>query len=66
MLERVHATAQVERRHLALPLERYAELGGFGAANDAFIEAALASGSEAVRGALDAGRRFAPTTSTWS
>ena len=53
VLERVHAAAQVERRHLALPLERYPELSGFGQSNDAFIEVALRLGEEAVTGALE-------------
>ncbi|MFF7159692.1 3-oxoacyl-[acyl-carrier-protein] synthase III C-terminal domain-containing protein [Streptomyces sp. NPDC008139] len=53
VLERLHATSSVQGRHLALPLERYASLSGFGAANDAFIEAALLLGEQAVRGALD-------------
>ena len=38
---RVHGNAGVRRRHLALPLERYAELNDFTAANDAFIDAAV-------------------------
>ncbi|WP_042397262.1 type III polyketide synthase [Streptacidiphilus carbonis] len=53
VLERLHATSTVRGRHLALPLERYASLNGFGAANDAFIEAALDLGEQAVRGALE-------------
>jgi alkylresorcinol/alkylpyrone synthase len=54
VLERLHTSAQVETRHLALPLERYGELDGFGAANDAFIEVAVELGTEAVSGALAA------------
>ncbi|QMU71039.1 type III polyketide synthase [Streptacidiphilus sp. P02-A3a] len=53
VLARVHAASQVEHRHLALPLERYAGLTGFGQANDAFIEVALRLGEEAVNGALE-------------
>ena len=53
VLARVHAASQVRRRHLALPLERYAALTGFGQSNDAFIEVALRLGEEAVRGALE-------------
>ena len=53
VLERLHATSTVRSRHLALPLERYAALGGFGAANDAFLEVALDLGEQAVRGALE-------------
>jgi alkylresorcinol/alkylpyrone synthase len=52
MLERLHASARVETRHLALPIDRYPELDGFGAANDAFIAAALELGEQAIRDAL--------------
>ncbi|MGH3497330.1 MAG: type III polyketide synthase [Nocardioidaceae bacterium] len=52
MLERLHASAQVNSRHLALPLDRYPELADFGAANDAFLTVALELGCQAVRGAL--------------
>ena len=54
LLERFHANAGVSTRHLALPLERYAEIDDFGAANDAFIEQAVALGSDAITTALDA------------
>ncbi|WSQ08831.1 type III polyketide synthase [Streptomyces sp. NBC_01231] len=53
VLDRVHATARVRTRHLALPLERYAFLEGFGQANDLFIEEGLRLGEEALRAALD-------------
>lgn len=53
VLERLHTTSTVRGRHLALPLERYASLRGFGAANDAFIEVALDLGEQAVLGALE-------------
>ncbi|HET7900629.1 MAG TPA: 3-oxoacyl-[acyl-carrier-protein] synthase III C-terminal domain-containing protein [Candidatus Nanopelagicales bacterium] len=50
----VHAATGVEHRHLALPLEEYAELKGFGQANDAFIRVGLELAAEAVVGALAA------------
>lgn len=52
VLDRLHRSASVRSRHMTLPLERYAELDGFGAANDVFISAAPGLGAEAVRGAL--------------
>ncbi len=39
-LERFHQNMTVNGRYLALPLERYRELDGFGASNDAWIEVA--------------------------
>jgi len=53
VLRRLHRSATVGGRHLALPLERYAELSGFGQTNDAFIDVALRLGEQAVRGALE-------------
>jgi len=56
VLERMHAASTVRSRHLAMPLERYAHLGGFGEANDAYVAVALELGEAALRGALaDAG-----------
>jgi alkylresorcinol/alkylpyrone synthase len=52
VLDRLHSSAKVRSRHMALPLGRYGELDGFGAANDAFITAATDLGGAAVRGAL--------------
>ena len=39
-LERFHQNMTVDGRYLALPLERYRELEGFGASNDAWIDVA--------------------------
>ncbi len=52
LMERFHAATGVHTRHLALPLESYAELDGFGDANDAFITTALDLGERAAREAL--------------
>jgi alkylresorcinol/alkylpyrone synthase len=54
VLDRLHRSAKVNSRHMTLPLERYEELDGFGAANDVFIDAATDLGAKAVRGALHA------------
>lgn len=53
VLDRLHRSARVATRHTALPLDRYAELTDFGVTNDAFIEAAVPLGAEAVGAALD-------------
>ncbi len=53
LVRRLHTSASVSRRHLALPIDRYPELDGFGAANDAFIEVATELGAQAILGALD-------------
>nr|WP_159323459.1 type III polyketide synthase [Streptomyces tendae] len=52
LLHRVHASAGVGTRHLALPIERYARLGDFGRSNDAWLETGLELGEEALSGAL--------------
>jgi alkylresorcinol/alkylpyrone synthase len=52
VLDRLHSASTVRTRRLALPLERYAQLDGFGQTNDAFIEVALELGEQAVNGAL--------------
>ncbi len=52
LARRLHTSAKVASRHLALPLERYAELDGFTAANDAFLSVAVDLGAQAVAGAL--------------
>lgn len=54
LLERFHAASGVKSRHLVLPLDRYAALSGFGAANDAFLEFAVETGGQAVSDALSA------------
>ena len=53
-LEALHRNVLVGGRHLALPMEGYAQLDGFGAANDAWLRVAQEVGEAAVRRALDA------------
>ncbi|MBD0421527.1 type III polyketide synthase [Streptomyces sp. TRM S81-3] len=52
LLRRLHASAGVRTRHLALPIERYAGLGDFGRSNDAWMAAGLQLGEAALTGAL--------------
>jgi alkylresorcinol/alkylpyrone synthase len=54
VLRRFHTNAGVGWRHLALPIERYAELADFGQANDAFIQVGVELGARAVTDALKA------------
>jgi alkylresorcinol/alkylpyrone synthase len=54
LLRRFHANAGVEHRHLAVPLETYADLRDFGHANDLFIENAVRLGAQALQDALKA------------
>jgi alkylresorcinol/alkylpyrone synthase len=49
---RLHTSTSIATRHLALPLERYPDLGGFTEANDAFLSVAVDLGAQAVAGAL--------------
>lgn len=60
VLERVHAASGISRRHLALPLERYAELDSFSETNALFVELAMPLVERAVRAALD-GTGLAPS-----
>jgi alkylresorcinol/alkylpyrone synthase len=55
-LEQIQRNTLVGGRHLALPIEEYASLRGFGAANAAFIRCGLELGERAVREALAAAR----------
>jgi alkylresorcinol/alkylpyrone synthase len=52
-LRRLHERVKVGGRNLALPLEDYARLDGFGDRNDAFIEVGTELGQRAVADALD-------------
>jgi alkylresorcinol/alkylpyrone synthase len=54
LLRRFHAAAGVDHRNLALPLEEYPGLAGFGDTNDAFIRVGTELGERAVRDALAA------------
>ncbi|PYF99098.1 isopalmitoylresorcinol synthase [Georgenia satyanarayanai] len=53
LIRRIHAGCGVDGRHVALPLEQYAELLDFGQTNDAFIAAAVDLGAQALTRALD-------------
>jgi alkylresorcinol/alkylpyrone synthase len=52
-LDRFHRNVAVGGRHLALPIERYADITTWGAANDAWIEVAQEVGAAAVSDALE-------------
>ena len=54
VLERLHEATGVRTRHLAMPLEAYPGLTGFGAANDVFIRVGTDLGHLAVAKALAA------------
>jgi alkylresorcinol/alkylpyrone synthase len=53
VMERLHASAGVQYRHLVLPLDEYRTLADFGRANDAFVQHAVDLGAQAVSGALE-------------
>lgn len=53
-VEELHRAVKVGRRHLALPLEAYAELGGFASRSRAFAEVAQTLGAAAISSALEA------------
>jgi alkylresorcinol/alkylpyrone synthase len=53
-LQQLFAAVKVEGRHLALPLERYARLGGLADRNEAWLSCALELGERAVRECLAA------------
>ncbi len=52
LIERIHRATRIQSRNLALPLDAYAQISGFGEANDAFIRVALELGQSAIEGAL--------------
>jgi len=52
VVARIHEATGVRHRYLALPLEAYATLDDFGAANDAFIRVGLDLAEQAISGAL--------------
>jgi alkylresorcinol/alkylpyrone synthase len=52
LVHRLHDSAQVDSRHLALPIEHYPQIDDFTAANDAFLGVAVDLGTQAVTAAL--------------
>jgi alkylresorcinol/alkylpyrone synthase len=52
LLDRLHARAGVEHRHLAFPIDRYARFGNWGESNAAWLEVAQDLGVRAIDGAL--------------
>ncbi|HWM33026.1 MAG TPA: 3-oxoacyl-[acyl-carrier-protein] synthase III C-terminal domain-containing protein [Pseudolysinimonas sp.] len=54
VLERFHQASGIGTRHTVLPIEKYRDLGGFGAANDIWISEGTALAARAVTAALDA------------
>lgn len=53
-LRTLHANTGIEGRHLVLPLAAYGDLGGFSAANAAWLQGALELGERACRDAMAA------------
>ncbi len=51
-VEQLHRAVMVGGRHLALPMERYESLSGFGESNSAFIEVGTEVGAAAIEDAL--------------
>ena len=47
-VEQLHRAVKVGGRHLALPMERYEEMSGFGESNRAFIEVGTEVGAQAI------------------
>jgi alkylresorcinol/alkylpyrone synthase len=54
VLERFHAASGIGTRHTVLPIERYRDLGDFGASNDIWIREGTALAARAVSAALAA------------
>jgi alkylresorcinol/alkylpyrone synthase len=52
VVDRMHAHAEIDGRHLALPVDAYYELNTWGQANDAWIECAQELGEQALCRAL--------------
>jgi len=53
LLERLHRNVGVEFRHLTLPVQRYVEISDFGAANEVYVDGALALGARASATAIE-------------
>jgi alkylresorcinol/alkylpyrone synthase len=53
-LDRLHSSCGVRHRNLALPIEDYKGLDGFGESNDAFIRVGLDLGEQAIAAAVAA------------
>ena len=53
LVERLHASVQVERRCLALPLDEYDRVADFGQSNDAFIRVGTELAARAVTAAVE-------------